>query len=192
MIKVNIFSFHSRHGFAILYAVLMTSVVLTVSLGLLNITLKQLILSSVVKESQAAYYTALSAFRCALRNDDPYFLDPNLAITNPFGQFDIDTLVFSKPSGSVSVTCGNGVSETVNSTNWVDSDPFITSFNITFPGEGLQPDRCATVTVTKYLSGPSSGPAAAGNTLYRALGYNTCDVTNQRRVERTISYETGI
>ena len=180
MININ-----NKKGFAILYAVLMTSVILTVSLGLLNITLKQIILSSVVKESQAAYYTALSSFRCALRNDDPYFYDPYTFVSpGPFGEFTSfdPTIVFDSQDGSVLVNCGNGVSQMVTPSNRTGLSSSITTFSLTFPAIGLSPTRCATVTVTKNL--------LTGNTLYQALGYNTCDTNSPRRIERTVSYET--
>ena len=53
-------------GFALLYAVLLTGVVLTVGLGLSSILRKQIILSSTGAASQKAYYAANAIKECAI------------------------------------------------------------------------------------------------------------------------------
>ncbi len=55
----------NNKGFALFYAVLLSSVVLVVSLGLFNITYRQLIISSTLLDSQTAYYVADSLLACA-------------------------------------------------------------------------------------------------------------------------------
>jgi len=47
-------------------AVVMTSVILSVGLALLDIAYKQVVLSSVARQSQVAFYAADSAMECAL------------------------------------------------------------------------------------------------------------------------------
>lgn len=53
-------------GFTLFYAVLITSLLLSIALAVFNITLKELILSSDARESQNAFYSADTALECAL------------------------------------------------------------------------------------------------------------------------------
>lgn len=53
-------------GFAMLFAVLTSSVLLSIGLSIFNLTLKELALSSSGRESQAAFYAADSGVECAL------------------------------------------------------------------------------------------------------------------------------
>lgn len=56
----------SKRGVVILFAVLLVSVVLTISLGIFNITYRQLVLSSIARESEIAFAVADSARNCAM------------------------------------------------------------------------------------------------------------------------------
>jgi hypothetical protein len=68
-----IFSFAgSKKGFALLIALLITSVVLSVGVVLANITYKQALLSSTSNESLKAFYAADAAMECALYWDIHY------------------------------------------------------------------------------------------------------------------------
>lgn len=60
-----------KRGVAILFAVLLVSVVLTISLGLFNISYRQLVLSSLARESEIATAVADTARNCALYADSP-------------------------------------------------------------------------------------------------------------------------
>ncbi len=52
-------------GFVLLYAVLVASVVLAIGMSLINIITRQIVLSSIGKSAQAAYYAADGARDCA-------------------------------------------------------------------------------------------------------------------------------
>lgn len=62
--KNNIYS--RQKGYAILYTVVIISIIMTISMGLSNAVNKQLILSSVARDSQSAFYQADTAVECAL------------------------------------------------------------------------------------------------------------------------------
>lgn len=62
-----------KKGFALLYAILLTGVITVLGLILSNIVTKQIILSSIVRESQLAYYASDSARDCARFWDDKNF-----------------------------------------------------------------------------------------------------------------------
>lgn len=56
----------NNQGFALLFAVLATSVLLSISVSIWNIALREVVLSSFGRESQVAFYVADSAIECAL------------------------------------------------------------------------------------------------------------------------------
>jgi len=58
-----------QRGFALLISVILTSVVLALGMALLDISYKQVLLSSSAKNSQYAFYNADSALECALYYD---------------------------------------------------------------------------------------------------------------------------
>jgi hypothetical protein len=57
---------NSKSGFAILYSVLIASILLSIGLAIFNITIKELLFSSLGKESQLAFYAADTGVECAL------------------------------------------------------------------------------------------------------------------------------
>jgi hypothetical protein len=58
-----------RSGFAMLFTVLVMTLILSMALGISNITFKQTILSSLAKDSQIAFYQADAGIECALYYD---------------------------------------------------------------------------------------------------------------------------
>lgn len=174
------FNSSKSHGFAILYAVLMVSIVLTISLTLLDITFKQLVLSSINKESKLAYYAAVSAFNCVLYWDRDA-LDFSGADYKPFGHFESGPIfVAPSPVNPKPIICA-GVSPTNPSRNDVPNGSTY-SFTLTFPQAGGG-DTQAKVEVIK---GNGSNGTSVGNTKIHIDGYNTTDVNNPRRVERSL------
>jgi Tfp pilus assembly protein PilX len=180
MIKLN-----QRRGVAILFAVLLVSTVLAISLTLLNITYRQLLLSSTVRESQLAFYAADSALNCARHWDSFRRLSNN---PNPFGFFynDDTGLHFSNPSANT-LTCGDGA--VVN----FDSGTRVSTFRVSYTVVGHGP-VCAKGQVTKYAN---SGDPNYGKTLITVQGYNVAADSNacpaaaavtDRTLERALSY----
>jgi len=58
--------FRAQRGFALLIAVVLTSVVLALGISLLDIAYKQILLASSAKNSQYAFYNTDSSLECAL------------------------------------------------------------------------------------------------------------------------------
>lgn len=58
--------YSTERGYAILYSVVIISIIMTIAIGLSNSVNKQLTLSSVARDSQAAFYQADTALECAL------------------------------------------------------------------------------------------------------------------------------
>lgn len=58
-----------QSGFAMLFTVLIVTLILSIAVGISNLTLRQTILSSLAKDSQAAFSAADSAVECGLYYD---------------------------------------------------------------------------------------------------------------------------
>lgn len=145
-----------QKGFTLLIAVILTSVLLSVGLALLDVAYKQVVLSSTAKQSQTAFYAADSALECALYWDQQE------------GAF-----AYGSPSSSVSCT---GVSFPVTAS--ISNNVQKATFSVSCSGGGTS----AVVEVYK-----ASGGATCSNgktSCIYANGYNTCDTTNPRRIER--------
>ncbi|HNZ55581.1 MAG TPA: hypothetical protein PKN73_02570 [Candidatus Paceibacterota bacterium] len=89
---------NNNKGFALLYAVLLTSAVLIVGVTLINIITRQLILSSLNRNSQIAYYNANSIANCFRFYDK----------VNHFTALDFDSLSFTYVN-NIDLQCAGGV-----------------------------------------------------------------------------------
>lgn len=146
-----------NRGFTLFMAVIVMSTLLLVAVGIVTLAVRQLLTSSSARESQYAFYAADSGIECALYWD----------IQNPSG-----VSAFSTSTGT-SITCNNSASLPVGGGgNSLATSTF--SFLLT------PEPYCTTVTVNKrYVSNLLV-------TTIEAKGYNTCDTSNPRRVERAV------
>ncbi|MEK7510762.1 MAG: hypothetical protein AAB582_00800 [Patescibacteria group bacterium] len=85
----------SPRGFTLLIAVILTSVLVSVGLALVDVTYKQLILASTAKNSQIAFYNADSALECGLYHDQRF---------NAFSQDVATTSITCNSATPISVT----------------------------------------------------------------------------------------
>lgn len=139
-------------GFTLFIAMIVMGTVLLVATGLVNLAVRQALISSSGRESQYAFYAADTGIECALYWD----------VNNPAG-----TSAFATSTGST-ITC-NGSSSSVG------GNP-LSTFSFT-----LTPDiYCVSVSVTKAYVG------SVLRTTIESKGYNTCDSSNPRRVERAV------
>jgi hypothetical protein len=58
-----------NQGFAMLFTVLIITLILSIAIGISNLSLKQMILSSLAKDSQISFYEADTAVECGLYYD---------------------------------------------------------------------------------------------------------------------------
>lgn len=160
----------AEKGFAMLFAVLTASVLLSVGLSIFNLTVKELVLSSSGRESQFAFYAADTGIECAFYWDfkgtaifatssasrTPVPSNPDCVATSTLQHFNIN------PS----------ISNTTSAT---------TNFSLTIPNaEGGTSPYCVSVVVKKE---DNAGIIA---TTIDSRGYNTCDTSDPNRVERAI------
>lgn len=164
-------SLSTQNGFVLAFAVLVSGVLLSIGLGVFAITLKELILSSTGRESQFAFYAADSGGECALYWDIRHGGFPVSVFATS-----TDSTVLSAPGDVASCSGVNIIDPGTGwdpSTGWttenVTNNKATTIFDMAFSN-----GSCATVKVTKNN----------GTTQIDSRGYNTCDLSSTRRVER--------
>ena len=116
----------NQKGITLLVGIIVASLLFLVSMAIANITLKQIIFSSVGRESQFAFYAADSGIECAL------FWD----LKNPAGGS-----AFVAP-GPHTINCNN---QTFNIVPTLVGSDYVSTFTVTFSPEPY----CVTVEVTK-------------------------------------------
>jgi hypothetical protein len=161
----------SEKGMTLFIAVVIMGLLLLISFAVINISLKATLFASSGRDSQYAFYAADSGLECAL-----YWDSRHPTLVSAFG-----TSVSGSP-----INCGGRVIE--------DGDPIPGTTTQTMIGGGGPTNAtstfyfemsngnhplpyCAIVTVNKR---------ANGSTYIKSRGYNTCDPTHSRRVERGI------
>lgn len=171
-----------NEGFALLIAVLVSSVVLAVGISMINITLKEYLFSGIGRESEIAFYAADAGMECALYWDT----------SSQGGKFNIGANVSNVSCMGVSSASNDGP-PTGNNNGVVQSGEQITTqFEWISSGQPV----CSKIGITKYYdpSNPVSmgtlGTCAAGATCTQveARGYNRpcAGLTSPRVVERAL------
>ena len=166
----------SQRGIAVLFAVLMTVILVSVATTIVSIAIRQTILSSTGRESQYAFYAANTGIECALYWD----LNP----PEP-GEDEDPTYVFPDSQYSQEPAIGNFrcSGEIINSgDNEWDQDGDVTSFKFVISNELINRESCVRVQVSKEYDFDKSKTV----TTIKSFGYNnnTCEIDSQRTVER--------
>lgn len=154
-------TFKKEGGYAILFAVVIISSITVIAAGLTNAAYKQLVLSSLAKDSQIAFYQSDKASDCALYADI-VFAEDNIGYFQNEGTW----------------TCGNQIMRIKptpgeNGSYTYDLIPEEEVLNST--------NSCFNINVSKIATGPG-----IYDTTIKARGYNICDINNPRVVEREI------
>ena len=144
-------------GFTLFIAMIVMGTLLLIASGVVGLAVRQSLISSSGRESQEAFYAADSGIECVLYWD----------VHNPSG-----TSAFATSTTS-NVTCNNQ-SSTVGGSADVVAGFARSVFTFNFAPE----PSCVVVTVLKQMAGTA--------TKIESKGYNTCDPSNARRVERAI------
>ena len=156
-----------RWGFVILFAVTVSAILLSITLGVASIALKEIKFGTSAKDTNDAFFAADTGIECALMNDK--------GITS---SFPLPSLVTP-----ASISCG-GVSIPVSFSGTATAGTYTFFVN----SLGSSDVGCANVSV--YKDGETSSPYI--RTTLTSKGYNigdqtgTCLSTNPDRVEREI------
>lgn len=160
MSMYQLFSQKKNKGFAILFAVLTASLLLSIGLSIFSLTIKELALSSSGRESTFAFYAADSGGECAHYWDTVGALQAG------------DPSPFSAESGELSpISCGTNPIVLSQSSTPPDPESGATTVTTAF---GMDVDDanhyCAAVTVTEVVNSDES----IASTEIDSRGYNIC------------------
>jgi len=146
-----------ERGFTLFIAVVITAALLIISTGIISIAVKEAFLTTANRHSQEAFYAADTGIECVLYWD----------LKNP-GQSAFAT------STTANISC-NGQSFTVGGATGQST------FTITYPPAKY----CSELLVIRRKANPNATPPIKSTTI-QSYGYNDCDITNPRRVQRAI------
>ncbi|MFA7193507.1 MAG: hypothetical protein WC087_01155 [Candidatus Paceibacterota bacterium] len=183
---------NKEKGFALLFAVLVSVMVLAVGASIINIALKQVILSGAGRESQFAFYAANTGMECALYWDlNGTIVDPNTGVAQyvfpPGGEEGLrrtDTNAFE--CSGTNIATGVSVYEQSYTQGGWDTAESSTVFRIAISNNGDNTRNilsCAEVTVEKTVA--TEGEENESYTIITSQGLNTCDPEgDERAVQR--------
>jgi hypothetical protein len=178
-----IFRKKNKRGFALLFSVLLSSLLLTIGLSIFSITLKELAISTASRQSVHAFYAADSGRECALywdikRGEIPDLFSKDIGTINcggvskPLsGTYNPPQNYFNDPSASV----------VVDIPTKTDIPAYISVLNDTTIGPNYY------VEITKTISDRGQ-PAQSATTTIISYGH---DSTGGDRVERAINQTLG-
>lgn len=160
--KISYLKLNKEKGYAILFTVVVVSIISLITIGLSNTLYRQMILSSVAKDSTTAFYQADIASECAL-------------------YFDNDTPDIREVAQGTPYSCsGHNLSFGINTTSGYASGYAIDGYTLNPSGEENSSNRCFRILIKK---------SEVGSTIVTnidASGYNICDKSNLRTVERSL------
>lgn len=146
----------NNNGYAILFTIVVVSIISMISMGLANTALKQMILSGVARDSTTAFYEADLGSECAL-----------------YGDYNSDTIFPVNIGSSINWTCAGHtliVNKVSDSYYTINPDSASSSSS----------NKCFRATISKANNGPYV------ETTTEIKGYNICDTNNLRTVERAL------
>lgn len=166
MININ-HKLKKDKGFVILFAVVVSSIILAITLSMINISFKELSFSISGRASNDAFYGADTGVECALFWDKEGVFGVASSTTNPF----VTTCANTAIDISLPALNPNGV----------------TSWDFVLLGLGSSLKSCAKVNVTKDTS------IFPNTTVIISKGYDIgdalCASTNPNRLERVLKVE---
>lgn len=155
----------TKKGYAILFTLVVVSIISSIAIGVANSVSKQLILSSLAHDSQMAFYAADTAAECAL------YASESSTVLNALGGLP------GVAASGAPFDCGvddNGNSFSIDVANSLNPNTYTFNANTSINGS------CFAVNIDQSLTPQKT---------IEIKGYNTCDTNSQRQVERGILVE---
>jgi hypothetical protein len=161
-----------QRGMTIFIAVVIMSLLLFISFAMVNITLKGTLFASSGRDSQYAFYAADAGMECAVYWDSMF--EPSKFATSTSGSSITCALNTITTGGTMYGTTTAALIGGGGNANATSTFSFVMN-------QGADPvNYCAVVTVSKYYVG------SVLKTYIKSRGYNTCDTSSLRRVERGV------
>ncbi len=166
-----------KRGYTILFAVLVSSILLTIGVSIVFISRKQIIITGSARESQFAFYAANAGLECVMFHD--YFNGAVFATSS------------SQPSASVPFDCNGQTitaigSKTGATATW-EGDKY--RFEFSMPVD-ITAGSCATVRIDKYKARATGQMKTVVESRGYNLGYQAatpdCLGRHAAKVERAI------
>lgn len=158
-------------GMTLFIAVVIMSILLFISFAVANIAIKGSLFATSGRDSEYAFYAADAGIECAIYWDSRF--DPSKFATSTTGGA-------GSPinCNGANITNGSAIPGTTTAVliGGTLANPVSTFYFDMNQGSNPVP-YCAIVTVTKN---------ADGSTYIKSRGYNTCTISNPRRVERGV------
>jgi len=175
-----------RKGFVLLFAVLVSTLVLSVGISVISIALKQVVLSGSGRDSQYAFYAANTGAECAtywdLASSSVFYTNSNPATK------DLNIKCLGMRITDEDLTCNPDINSDQGWCSGLSGGFYQTKFRIKYDNDGIvAADRkpyCADVIVKKQIGVDN----LVSTTTVTSHGYNTCDSTNARRIERALEF----
>lgn len=145
-----------KKGFALLYTVVIVSLILSITAGISNIVFKQSLLSNLATDSQIAFYQADNAAECAM-----YLLNNTNANFDPTGPV---TPFFCSTTQSYELDAANS----------------------SIPGLTIYSPAATTLSSSSPCSSITIDQTDPSKTVIEAHGFNVCNSANPRHIERVL------
>ncbi len=161
-----------NNGFALLYAVMLSSILLAITIGVLNIALKEINFSTSAKDTNDAFFAADTGAECALYYDKS------------------DNSVFPVPDGGNAQEGQADPEMSCAGNNSIQLNGTFPSWQFSVSGLGDVGQGCALVTVTKdNITDPNKVTTSVVSKGYSSGGGTTCTPgTNSVERELDVSY----
>ena len=150
---MNIFKFKKEDGYALLFTLVITSIISIITFGLSNAAYKQILLSSLARDSTIAFYQADIGSECALYADNSDFYNAN-------------------NTGAIFTCAGRSLTFTKSTSASI--------MTYSFYPTSVDTNKCFRIDVIKEDMGTYI------KTTVNSKGYNICDKSSIRTVERAI------
>ncbi len=179
-----------RKGFTLLFAVLVSTLVVSIGATVVSIAVRQTILSGTSRESQYAFYAANTVLECVFYWDVAGTADLTVKVFPGSGDTVVADPDFVKCSGGNIVT-GSGFGGTTTFADGGMTSSGVNSYTVKMEIRDVTAtyghEYCAEATISKV-----TGDDGVVTTTIEAKGYNTCDLNNPRAVERGLrqTYES--
>ena len=164
---------HNR-GMSLVIALIMTTILLSISLSIGNIILRQLRITTTSTNSQSAFYAADSALECALYWDT--ITDGTVA-----GSYEVAIFGTTTASDGSQIQCGPNPSNPLSFQKVADELIATTTFDLDYG------NTCARVQVVKNPNRTTISTRGY-NTIANATGCDLTDAVNRRLVERGLIF----